>query len=234
VLGDPTLAKLAEKYGRSPAQVVLRWHVQIRNIVFPKSVNSRPDAREHQRVRLRAVGRDLAAVEGLNRDQRNGPDPNLRSLRRVTAHPDASRDDGWVSYALTLVPALDRPDLLAGPVRTPWPASAPVRTRQVADILRAGEPLRALAGRGGRPNSSDPAPTRRANGRSAPDRPADPADPVRGRGSVRSSPIIVAMRPGELSHASSDRRCRVGSVALVAVQPSTAARSSPTARSRTR
>jgi len=76
VLGDPTLAKLAEKYGRSPAQVVLRWHVQIGNIVFPKSVN--PDRmRENINVfDFELSGEDLAAVEGLNRDQRNGPDPD--------------------------------------------------------------------------------------------------------------------------------------------------------------
>jgi 2,5-diketo-D-gluconate reductase A len=76
VLGDPTLATLAEKYGRSPAQVVLRWHVQIGNIVFPKSVN--PDRmRENINVfDFELSAEDLAAVEGLNRDQRNGPDPD--------------------------------------------------------------------------------------------------------------------------------------------------------------
>jgi 2,5-diketo-D-gluconate reductase A len=76
VLGDPTLATLAEKYGRTPAQVVLRWHVQIGNIVFPKSVN--PDRmRENINVfDFELSAEDLAAVEGLNRDQRNGPDPD--------------------------------------------------------------------------------------------------------------------------------------------------------------
>jgi 2,5-diketo-D-gluconate reductase A len=75
VLGDATLATLAEKYGRTPAQIVLRWHVQIGNIVFPKSVNP---ARMRENINVfdfELSAEDLAAVEGLNRDQRNGPDP---------------------------------------------------------------------------------------------------------------------------------------------------------------
>ena len=38
VLGDPVVAAIAERLGRTPAQVVLRWHIQRGNIVFPKSV----------------------------------------------------------------------------------------------------------------------------------------------------------------------------------------------------
>jgi 2,5-diketo-D-gluconate reductase A len=75
VLGDATLGALAEKYGRTPAQIVLRWHVQIGNIVFPKSVNP---ARMRENINVfdfELSAEDLAAVEGLNRDQRNGPDP---------------------------------------------------------------------------------------------------------------------------------------------------------------
>jgi 2,5-diketo-D-gluconate reductase A len=76
VLDDPTLAALAEKYGRTPAQVALRWHVQIGNIVFPKSVN--PDRmRENINVfDFELSADDLAAVEALNADRRNGPDPD--------------------------------------------------------------------------------------------------------------------------------------------------------------
>ena len=37
LLEDATLASLAEKYGKSPAQIVLRWHVQLGNVVIPKS-----------------------------------------------------------------------------------------------------------------------------------------------------------------------------------------------------
>ena len=40
VLGDPIITKIAEKVGRAPAQVVLRWHVQRGRVVFPKSTTS--------------------------------------------------------------------------------------------------------------------------------------------------------------------------------------------------
>ena len=76
ILGDATLTGLAEKYGRTPAQVVLRWQVQLGNIVFPKSVN--PDRmRENINVfDFELTADDLAAVEALNTGQRTGPDPD--------------------------------------------------------------------------------------------------------------------------------------------------------------
>jgi 2,5-diketo-D-gluconate reductase A len=76
ILGDATLTGLAEKYGRTPAQVVLRWQVQVGNIVFPKSVN--PDRmRENINVfDFELTADDLAAVEALNTGQRTGPDPD--------------------------------------------------------------------------------------------------------------------------------------------------------------
>ena len=38
VLDDPTIARIADNIGKTPAQVVLRWHIQRGDIVFPKSV----------------------------------------------------------------------------------------------------------------------------------------------------------------------------------------------------
>jgi 2,5-diketo-D-gluconate reductase A len=76
ILGDPTLTGLAEKYGRTPAQVVLRWQVQVGNIVFPKSVNP---ARMRENINVfdfELTADDLAAVEALNTGQRTGPDPD--------------------------------------------------------------------------------------------------------------------------------------------------------------
>jgi 2,5-diketo-D-gluconate reductase A len=76
ILGDATLTGLAEKYGRTPAQVVLRWQVQVGNIVFPKSVNP---ARMRENINVfdfELTADDLAAVEALNTGQRTGPDPD--------------------------------------------------------------------------------------------------------------------------------------------------------------
>jgi 2,5-diketo-D-gluconate reductase A len=76
VLGDPVITSLAEKYGRTPAQVVLRWHVQIGNIVFPKTVN--PDRmRENINVfDFELAADDVASIESLNTNYRTGPDPD--------------------------------------------------------------------------------------------------------------------------------------------------------------
>lgn len=76
VLADPTVTGLAEKYGRTPAQVVLRWQVQLGNIVFPKTIN--PDRmRENIDVfDFELSADDMAAIESLNNDYRTGPDPD--------------------------------------------------------------------------------------------------------------------------------------------------------------
>jgi len=76
LLQDPTLATLAERYGKSPAQVVLRWHVQLGNIVFPKS--SRPERmRENIDVfDFELSDDDMQAVSGLGTGTRMGPDPD--------------------------------------------------------------------------------------------------------------------------------------------------------------
>ncbi|HXV93894.1 MAG TPA: aldo/keto reductase [Pseudonocardia sp.] len=76
LLRDPTITGLAEKYGRTPAQVVLRWHVQLGNIVFPKS--TRP---ERMRENIDVFGfeladDDVAAIDALDTGERLGPDPN--------------------------------------------------------------------------------------------------------------------------------------------------------------
>jgi 2,5-diketo-D-gluconate reductase A len=78
VLDDPTLTGVAERYGRSVAQVVLRWHIQHGMIVFPKSVT--PERiRENIAIfdfELEPV--DVEAIDALDRGEagRNGPDPD--------------------------------------------------------------------------------------------------------------------------------------------------------------
>ena len=55
VLDDPVIVEIARTHGRTPAQVVLRWHVQLGNIVFPKSTTKQPGAGELRALRLRTV-----------------------------------------------------------------------------------------------------------------------------------------------------------------------------------
>lgn len=76
LLESPELTGLARELGRSPAQVVLRWHMQLGNIVFPKSNN--PDRmRENIDVfDFSLSDEQVAAVEKLHTGRRIGPDPD--------------------------------------------------------------------------------------------------------------------------------------------------------------
>jgi 2,5-diketo-D-gluconate reductase A len=76
VLEHPTLIGLADKYGKSAAQVILRWHMQIGNIVFPKT-NSPERMRENIDVfDFELAPDDVAAIEELDDRHRTGPDPD--------------------------------------------------------------------------------------------------------------------------------------------------------------
>lgn len=77
ILTTPLLDDLAAKHGRTPAQVVLRWHLELGNIVIPKA--SSPDRlRENLDVFDFALDSDdLAAMAGLETGERTGRDPDL-------------------------------------------------------------------------------------------------------------------------------------------------------------
>ncbi|UQX89157.1 aldo/keto reductase [Jatrophihabitans telluris] len=75
VLDDPTITAIAHAHDRSPAQVVLRWHVQLGNIVFPKSVTVDRVRENFALFDFELSSGDMAQISGLNRDQRTGPDP---------------------------------------------------------------------------------------------------------------------------------------------------------------
>ena len=77
VLDDPTITALAEKYGKSPAQVVLRWHIERGDIVFPKSVTPERIVENIDIFDFELDGQDVDAISALNRDERTGPDPDV-------------------------------------------------------------------------------------------------------------------------------------------------------------
>jgi 2,5-diketo-D-gluconate reductase A len=76
VLDDPTIVRIAEKHGRTPAQVTLRWHVQRGDIVFPKSVTRGRIEENFAIFDFELDGTDMGDITGLNRDERTGPDPD--------------------------------------------------------------------------------------------------------------------------------------------------------------
>jgi 2,5-diketo-D-gluconate reductase A len=76
VLDDPTIVSIAKAVGKTPAQVVLRWHIERGDIVFPKSVTP---ARIRENIDIfdfELSGEDVEAITALNKNQRTGPDPD--------------------------------------------------------------------------------------------------------------------------------------------------------------
>ncbi|ANY07290.1 aldo/keto reductase [Pseudonocardia sp. HH130630-07] len=76
LLDAPELTELAEKYDRSAAQVVLRWHVQLGNIVFPKSNNPERIKENFEIFDFSLSEDDIASIEKLHTGKRIGPDPD--------------------------------------------------------------------------------------------------------------------------------------------------------------
>jgi len=76
VLDDPAIVEVAGAHGRTPAQVVLRWHVQRGSIVFPKSVHPERMAENLDLFDFALTDAEMDRLTGLNRDHRTGPDPD--------------------------------------------------------------------------------------------------------------------------------------------------------------
>ncbi|MGW1677107.1 aldo/keto reductase [Saccharopolyspora sp. NPDC002376] len=76
LLDDATLAALGEKYGKSPAQIVLRWHLQLGNVVIPKSVTPSRIKENIEVFDFELADDDVAAITGLSTGVRVGPDPD--------------------------------------------------------------------------------------------------------------------------------------------------------------
>ena len=76
VLDDPVLKKIAEEKGKSTAQVTLRWHIQRGDIIFPKSVTRSRVEENFDLFDFELSGDDVAAIDGLNKNKRRGPDPD--------------------------------------------------------------------------------------------------------------------------------------------------------------
>lgn len=81
LLSDPTIARLAEQHGATPAQLVLRWHLQIGNIVIPKSVHPQRMRENLDVFGFELSADDLAAIASLDTGKRIGPDPATMNLR---------------------------------------------------------------------------------------------------------------------------------------------------------
>ena len=75
VLSDRSVVEIAERHERTPAQIVLRWHLQQGRIVIPKSVTPARIAENLDVFGFELTDDELAAVDRLERDGRTGPHP---------------------------------------------------------------------------------------------------------------------------------------------------------------
>ena len=78
VLDDPAIKEIADKVGKTPAQVVLRWHVQRGDIVFPKSVTPSRIEENFQIFDFELEGSDVDKITALDKGEegRTGPNPD--------------------------------------------------------------------------------------------------------------------------------------------------------------
>ena len=79
VLGDPVVTRIAGTTGRTPAQVVLRWHIQRGDIVFPKSVTPQRIKENLELFDFELDDPDMNALSSLDKGEagRTGPNPDV-------------------------------------------------------------------------------------------------------------------------------------------------------------
>ncbi|MGW1159452.1 aldo/keto reductase [Streptomyces sp. NPDC002513] len=75
LLEVPAIVAIAQKHNRTPAQIVLRWHIQLGNVVIPKSVTPSRIKENIEVFDFSLDTEDMAAISALNEDRRIGPDP---------------------------------------------------------------------------------------------------------------------------------------------------------------
>ena len=76
LLTNEVLVEIANKYGKSTAQVILRWNIDLGIVTIPKSVTPSRIQANFDIFDFKLTPEEIAAIDGLNKDQRVGPDPD--------------------------------------------------------------------------------------------------------------------------------------------------------------
>jgi len=76
VLEEPEIVRIAKEQGRTAGQVVLRWHLQLGNVIFPKSSTPSRIEENFDVFSFELAEADMAAIEQLDKGERIGPDPD--------------------------------------------------------------------------------------------------------------------------------------------------------------
>lgn len=77
---DPVIGEIAAAHGMTPAQVMLRWHLQQGRSAIPKSVKPERIAANFDVFDVELTGDELAQIDGLDTGVRSGPDPDIITL----------------------------------------------------------------------------------------------------------------------------------------------------------
>jgi len=73
--GDPTIGEIAKAHGKTPAQVMIRWHLQEGRSAIPKSVNPTRIAENFDVFDFELTATELTALDALDTGVRGGPEP---------------------------------------------------------------------------------------------------------------------------------------------------------------
>lgn len=76
VIEDPVITSVAQATGKTAAQVVLRWHLQIGSVVIPRSTQPARIAANFDLFDFELTGDQMEAISGLDQAKRSGPDPD--------------------------------------------------------------------------------------------------------------------------------------------------------------
>ena len=79
-LKDPTIAQIATDTGRTPAQVIIRWHLQLGNVVIPKSVTPARIQENFDVFSFELTPEQMMQISALDTGARIGPDPETFSV----------------------------------------------------------------------------------------------------------------------------------------------------------
>ncbi len=81
VLQDETIHKIADAHGKTPAQAVLRWHLQNDTIAIPKSVTPSRIEENFDVFDFELTADEMEQINALNKDRRKGAHPNEMNVR---------------------------------------------------------------------------------------------------------------------------------------------------------
>ncbi len=76
LLSEPTIVEIANKHGKSPAQIILRWDLQTGVVTIPKSIKEHRIIENADIFDFELSSEDMDRLNSLNKDERVGPDPD--------------------------------------------------------------------------------------------------------------------------------------------------------------